>query len=97
MPSFRFSLWDNAQRVVTDFQPCTIRAMGESFHEHMHMVWHDAPGEESITLAVKVLERVAHLLRQFRVAEGAATHAGIEPLFDFIAPVYGALIFGEVR
>ena len=97
MPSFRFSLWDNAQRVVTDFQPCTIRAMGESFHEHMHMVWHDAPRVDLITLAVEVQEGVSHLLRQFRVAQGAAPHAGIEPLYDFFAPVCGALVFGEVR
>jgi len=63
----------------------------------MHMVWHDAPGEELITLAVEVQEGVAGLLRQFRVAQGAAAHAGIEPLFDFLAPVGGALGFGEVR
>lgn len=69
----------------------------EGFHEHMHMVWHDAPREESITLAVKVQEGVVHLLRHFRVAQGAATHAGIEPLFDFLALVGGALVFGEVR
>ncbi len=69
----------------------------EGFHEHMHMVWHDAPSEELITRAVEVQECVAHLLRQFRVAQGAATHAGIEPVFDFFAPVGGALGFGEVR
>ena len=63
----------------------------------MHMVRHDALGEESITLAVEVQEGVSHLLRHFRVAEGAAPHAGIEPLFDFFAPVCGALVFGEVR
>jgi len=68
----------------------------ESFHEHMHMVRHDAPRDESITLVVKVLERMAHLLRQFRVAQGAASHAGIEPLFDFFPPVCGALIFGKL-
>jgi hypothetical protein len=61
------------------------------------MVRHDAPRQELITLAVEVLQCVAHLLRQFRVAQGAATHAGIEPLFDFLAPVGGALVFGEVR
>jgi len=57
----------------------------ECFHEHMDMVRHDAPGEESISLAVEVLECVAHLLRQFRVAQGATAHADIEPLFDFLA------------
>ena len=69
----------------------------EGFHEHMHMVWHDAPREESITLAVEVQEGVAHLLRQFRVAQGATAHARIEPLFDFLASVGAALVFGEVR
>ena len=69
----------------------------ESFHEHMHMVRHDAPSEELITLALEVQEGVADLLRQFRVAQGAAAHADIKPLFDFLAPVGGALVFGEVR
>ena len=69
----------------------------ESFHENMHMVRHDAPRDESITLAVEVLQCVAHLLRQFRVAQGAAAHAGIEPLFDFLASVSGALIFGKLQ
>ena len=61
------------------------------------MVRHDAPCDESIALTVEILERMPHLLGQFRVAQGAAAHAGIEPLFDFFAPVCGALVFGEVR
>lgn len=69
----------------------------ESFHEHMDMVRHDAPREKSIALAVEVLECIAHLLRQFRVAQGAAAHAGIEPLFDFFPSVGEALIFGKLR
>jgi hypothetical protein len=58
---------------------------------------HDAPSEESITLAVKVLECVAHLLGQFGVAQAAKAYAGIEPLFDFFPPVCGTLIFGKVQ
>ena len=63
----------------------------------MHMVRHDAPRDELITLGVKVQESVAHLLRVFRVAQGAATHAGIEALFAFLASACGALIFGKLQ
>lgn len=66
-------------------------------HEHMHMIWHDAPCEEEVALAVEVLERMAHLLGQFRVLQGATTHAGIQPVFDFLAAPSGALAFGKLQ
>ncbi len=61
------------------------------------MVRHDAPCEESIALTVEVLEGIAHLLGQFRMAQGATAHAGIEPLFDFFTPMSGALVFGKLQ
>jgi hypothetical protein len=48
-------------------------------------------------LTVEVLEGIAHLFGQFRLAQGATAHAGIETVFDFFALVGGALVFGEVR
>ena len=61
------------------------------------MVRHDAPCDESIALTVEVLEGIAHLLGQFRVAQGATAHAGIEPVFDFFTPLCGALVFGKLQ
>ena len=61
------------------------------------MVRHDAPCEESIALTVEVLEGIAHLLGQFRMAQGATAHAGIEPVFDFFTPMCGALVFGKLQ
>jgi hypothetical protein len=62
----------------------------------MHMVRHDAPSDELVALTVEILERMPHLLGQFRVVQGATAHAGIELLFDFFTPMGGALVFWEV-
>ena len=40
---------------------------------------------------------MAHLLGQFRVPQGATTHAGIQPVFDFLAAPSGALAFGKFQ
>ena len=68
----------------------------KSFHEDMHMVRHDAPRDESIPLAVKVLERIAHLGRHFWMTECATTHSGIQPLLDPLAALGPAQRLGEL-
>lgn len=47
------------------------------------MIRHDAPGVEIVAVAVEMEERVFQVFSDFRMAEGTAAHAGIEPLFDF--------------
>ena len=68
----------------------------KSFHEDMHMVRHDAPSDESIPLAVKVPERIAHLGRHFWMAECATTHSGIQPLLDPLTALGPAQRLGEL-
>jgi hypothetical protein len=60
------------------------RVAGKYAHDNVHMVGHDAPGEEPITLVVKVAQSVGYDPSNGRKPEMAVSCAVIQVLLDHL-------------
>ncbi len=55
----------------------------------MHMIRHDAPDQQPVTLTVELQQGFLHDCCQARMAQGAASHPGIQPLLSAFAALNG--------
>jgi hypothetical protein len=66
----------------------------QGLDQYMDMIGHDTPGMEMVSLAMEIQERILDILRNIRVRERTAAHAGIKPLLDALAALNLPLFFG---
>lgn len=64
---------------VQDFGKIVRR---EDSYNHMHMVRHDAPGEQTVLLLIKEQQSFRNHLRDFANAQGTGTRSKIKILLD---------------
>ncbi len=61
--------------------------------QYMDVIGHDAPGMEMVALAMEIEERILDILRNIRVRQRTAAHAGVKPRLDALAALNLPLLF----
>ncbi len=65
-----------------------LRQGRDGFNQRMHVIRHDAPGQQPIALAVEMEQSVFHCLGHFGMRERAAPQACVEPALHPFAPLH---------